>query len=136
MIITIVAIATIAQKFDWRMVSTILAFSYEFFSGGQNLLLCKFLLLFYCFRAKFQGGAKVFKGGKLPQGGAPCPPVGESQHMIVAMVAIAAVFKVECIKADDGYSVFTSVTDSISPNSESIRSPFKIACYLFVLYES
>ena len=43
---------------------------------------------------------------------------------------------VECIKADDGCSVFTSVvTDSISPNSESIRSPYKIACYLFVLYE-
>ena len=49
-------------------------------------------------------------------------------HMIVA---IAAVFMVECIKADDGYSVFTSViTDRISPNSESI------ACYLFVLYEN
>ena len=53
----------------------LLAFSLEFLSrGGQNLLLCKFLLLFYCFRTKFQGGAKVFKGGKLPQGGAPCPP--------------------------------------------------------------
>ena len=48
-----------------------------------------------------------------------------------------AVFMVECIKADDGYSVFTSVvTDSISPNSESIGSPFKIACHLFVLYEN
>ena len=57
--------------------------------------------------------------------------------MIVAIVAIAAVFMVECIKPDDGYSVFTSVvTDGISPNSESIRSPFKIACYLFVLYEN
>ena len=33
--------------------------------------------------------------------------------MIVTIVAIAAVFMVECIKADDGYSVFTSfVTDS------------------------
>ena len=43
-------------------------------------------------------------------------------------------FVVKCIKTDDGYSVFTSVvTDSISPNSESIRSPFKTACYLFVL---
>ena len=51
--------------------------------------------------------------------------------MIIAIVAIAAVFVAEGIKADDGYSVFTSVvTDSISPNSESIRSPFKIACYL------
>ena len=52
----------------------------NFFQGGQNLLLCKFLLLFYCFRTKFQGEAKVFKGGKLPQGGAPSPgpPVGES----------------------------------------------------------
>ena len=48
----------------------------NFFQGeGQNLLLCKFLLLFYCFRTKFQGGAKVFKGGggKLSQGGAPLP---------------------------------------------------------------
>ena len=53
------------------------------------------------------------------------------------IVAIAAVFMVECIKADDEYSVFTSVvTDSISLNSESIRLPFKIACYLFVLYEN
>ena len=45
------------------------------------------------------------------------------------IVAIAAVCMVECIKPDDGYSVFiTVVTDSISPNSESIRSPFKVAC--------
>ena len=36
------------------------------FFRGQNLLLCKFLLLFYCFRTKFQGGAKVFKGVPLP----------------------------------------------------------------------
>ena len=48
-----------------------------FWGGGQNLLLCKFLLLFYCFRTKFQGGAKVFKGGKTASGGRP--PVGESQ---------------------------------------------------------
>ena len=33
------------------------------FQGGQNLLLCKFLLLCFCFRTKFQGGAKVFRGG-------------------------------------------------------------------------
>ena len=57
-----------------------------------------------------------------------------SFHMIVT---IATVFMVECIKADDGYSVFISVvTDGNSPNSESIRSPFKIASYLFVLYEN
>ena len=43
------------------------------FSGGQNLLLCRFLLLCYCFRAKFQGGARVFRGGKLPQGAPPAP---------------------------------------------------------------
>ena len=56
-------------------------------------------------------------------------------HMNVAIVPIAAVFMVESIKAGDGYYVFTSVvTDSISPNSESIRSPFKTTCYL-VLYE-
>ena len=47
------------------------------------------------------------------------------------IVAIAAVFMIECIKADDGYSVFTSVvTDSISPNSEPI------ACYLFVFMKT
>ena len=34
------------------------------FSGGQNLLLC------YCFRTKFQGGAKVFRG-QTASGGAP-----------------------------------------------------------------
>ena len=86
MIVTIVAIATIVQKFDWT-IATILTI--------------------------------------------------HGFHMIVAIVAIAAVFMVECIKADDGYSGFTSVvTDSFSPNSESIRSPFKIACYLSVLYEN
>ena len=87
MIVTNVAIATIAQKFDWTIAT---------------------IMTIYGF------------------------------HMIVAIVAIAAVFmQVECIKADDGYSVFTSVgTDSISPNSESIRSPFKIACYLLCLMET
>ena len=58
-------------------------------------------------------------------------------HRSYMIVAIASDFTVECIKADDGYSVFISVvTDSISPNSESIRSPFEIACYLSVLYEN
>ena len=53
------------------------------------------------------------------------------------IVAIVAVFMVECIKSDYGYSVFTYVvTDSMSPDSESIISPFKIACYLSVLYEN
>ena len=81
MIVTIIAIATIVQKFDWT-IATILTI--------------------------------------------------HGFHMIVAIVAIAAVFMVEFIKTDDGYSVFTSVvTDSISLNSESIRSPFKIAFYLF-----
>ena len=42
------------------------------FSGGQNLLLCKFLLFYYCFRTKFQGGAKSPRG-ELPQGGSPAP---------------------------------------------------------------
>ena len=36
--------------------------SRNFFGG--NPLLCKFLLLYYCFRTKFQGGAKVFRGGQ------------------------------------------------------------------------
>ena len=31
--------------------------------GGQNLLLCKFILLCYCFRTKFQGGKKFSGGG-------------------------------------------------------------------------
>ena len=58
-------------------------------------------------------------------------------HKIVAIVAIPAVFIVECIMPADGYSVFTSVvTDSIFPNFESIRSSFKIACYLSVLHEN
>ena len=48
--------------------------SVKFFQGGgQNLLLCKFLLLFYCFQTKFQGGAKVFRGGTA-SGGNPLPP--------------------------------------------------------------
>ena len=43
-----------------------------FFRGGQNLLLCKFLLLFYCFWTKFQEGAKVFRGQTAS--GGPLPP--------------------------------------------------------------
>ena len=83
MIVTIVAIATIVEKFD-RTIATILTI-----------------------------------------------------HRFHMIVAIAAVFMVECIKPDDGYSIFTSVvTDSMSTNSESTRSPFKIACYLPVLYEN
>ena len=31
--------------------------------GGQNLLLYKFLLFFYCFRTKFQGGQSLRGGG-------------------------------------------------------------------------
>ena len=39
-----------------------LASFWKFFSGGgQNLLLCKFLLLCYCFRTKFQRGLKFSK---------------------------------------------------------------------------
>ena len=55
-----------------------LAFFQEFFSGegGQNLLLCKFLLLCYCCRAKFQEGAKVSRGGG---GGCGRKPVGMSK---------------------------------------------------------
>ena len=45
------------------------------FSGGQNLLSCKFLLLCYCFQTKFQERQTVSGGG----GGAP-PLVEESQN--------------------------------------------------------
>ena len=46
--------------------------SRNFFQGG-NLLLCKFLLLFYCFRTKFQRGAKVFKGANCLREHPPAP---------------------------------------------------------------
>ena len=52
----------------------------NFFRGGQNLLLCKFLLLCYCFRTKFQGGAKV-SGGKLPQEAPPCGRTPEKKQI-------------------------------------------------------
>ena len=54
-----------------------LAFFQEFFQGG-NLLLCKFLLLYCCFRTKFQGGQKSPRG-ETASGGTPTPPVEESQ---------------------------------------------------------
>ena len=38
------------------------------FSWGVNLLVCKFLLLCYCFRTKFQGGANVFRGANRLRG--------------------------------------------------------------------
>ena len=85
MIVTIVAITTIVQKFDWTM-ATILTIHKQHDRRDR------------------------------------C-----DHHSFTA----------QCIKPDDGYSVFTSVVnDSISLNSESIRSPFKIACYLSVLYEN
>ena len=57
-----------------------------FRGGGQNLLLCKFLFLCYCFRTKFQGGAKVFREANCLRG-PPCPPpppppVEESQVIV------------------------------------------------------
>ena len=50
--------------------------SRNFFQGVQNLLLCKFLLLCYCFRTKFQGGAKVSRGANCLRGASPYPPHG------------------------------------------------------------
>ena len=52
------------------------------FPEGQNLLLCKFLLLcqfFYCFQTKFQGATKVSEWGSLrvltASGGRPSAPL-------------------------------------------------------------
>ena len=45
-----------------------------FFRGKQNLLLCKFLLLCYCFRTKFQRGAKIFRGANCLRGAPPLLP--------------------------------------------------------------
>ena len=53
--------------------------SSNFFRGGQNLLLCKFLLLCYCFWTKFQGGQK-FSGGNCLRGGGASPV--EESHII------------------------------------------------------
>ena len=44
------------------LIIVITGFLLGIFSRGQNLLLCKFILLCYCFWTKFQGGAKVFRG--------------------------------------------------------------------------
>ena len=54
-------------------------------------------------------------------------------HMIVA---IAAVLQLNASKQMMDILFTSVVIDSISSNSESIRSPFKIVCYLFVLYEN
>ena len=50
-------------------------FFINFFKIFLNLLLCKFLLLFCCFRTKFQGGAKVFMGANCLRGASSCPPL-------------------------------------------------------------
>ena len=42
------------------------------FFGGESIVM-QISIVFYCFRTKFQGGAKVFGGG-LPQGAPLCPP--------------------------------------------------------------
>ena len=79
-------LTAITDYFDTRkikkleaLIEPLLAFFWEFFRGGQNLLLCKFLLLCYCFRTKFQGGAKIFRGANCLRGAPPAPPVEESQ---------------------------------------------------------
>ena len=58
----------------------------NFFQRRKNLWLCKFLLLCYCFRTKFQGGVKVFRGANCLRGGAPCPPVEESQQFLMSEI--------------------------------------------------
>ena len=55
--------------------------SRNIFRGGQNLLLRKFLLLCYCFRTKFQGGAKSPRGANCFRGR---PPMEESQQIAVS----------------------------------------------------
>ena len=58
--------------------------SRNFFQGGQNLLLCKLLLLCYCFRTNFREGQKFSRGANCLTGAppAPPPPVEESQSFI------------------------------------------------------
>ena len=62
----------------FQCLTPVTGFLLGIFSEEQNLLLCKFLLLCYCFRTKFQGGRKVFRG-QTASGGRPLPPVEESQ---------------------------------------------------------
>ena len=64
--------------------------SRNFFGGRGNPFLCKFLLLFYCFRTKFQGGAKVYGGGgQTASGWRPLPPVEVSKAQAVSEVQMA-----------------------------------------------
>ena len=70
-------ISEIEKHYSEFELEELLAFFWEFFrGGGQNLLLC------YCFRTKFQGGAKVFRGANCLMGAPPCPPVEESQTLV------------------------------------------------------
>ena len=54
-----------------------LAFIWEFFSGGSIVMQISFVMLL--FSNQISGRDKIFQG-ETASGGAPCPPVGESQR--------------------------------------------------------
>ena len=57
--------------------------SRNLFLGAKSIVMqiSFVMLIFLLFLDQISGGAKVSKGGKLPQGGTPLPPVEESQHL-------------------------------------------------------
>ena len=67
-----------------------------FRGGGQNLLLCKFQFLFYCFRTKFQGGVKVFRMANCLRGVPPTPLCGRKPALHTGI----AFLTLHCIKGN------------------------------------
>ena len=51
-----------------------------FSGGGAKSIVMQMSFVKLLFSDQISGRGKSFQGGKLPQGGAPCPPVEESQQ--------------------------------------------------------
>ena len=72
------------MKMNRSMWPNLLAFFKEFFQEGAKSIVMQIpflMLIFLLVLDHISGGQKSPRGGKLPQGGAPPPPVEESQFV-------------------------------------------------------
>ena len=59
-----------------------------FFRGAKSIVM-QISSVMLLFSDQISGRGKSFQGGKLPQGGAPCPsPVEESQKVLISKISL------------------------------------------------